>query len=54
MTKMPNINLYVGNINDITNLNDDEWAIVHATQTIHYRIFGWNRTSNKPNKNHPN
>ncbi len=54
MTKMPNTNLYVGNINDNSNIDSNEWAIVHATQTIHYNIFGWSRTSNKPNKNHPN
>ncbi len=27
---------------------------MHATQTIHYKILGWNRTTNKPNNNHPN
>ena len=54
MTNLLNTNLFVGDINDASNLADDEWAIVHATQTVHYRIFGWNRTSNKPNKNHLN
>ncbi len=54
MKRILNTNLYVGAINDFSNVNDDDWAIVHATQTIHYQIFGWNRTSNKPNKNHPN
>jgi protein-tyrosine phosphatase len=46
--------LFVGNIDDIYGLSNEEWAIVHATQTIHYQIFNWNRTTNKPNKNHPN
>ena len=31
---------------------NSEWAVVHATQTIHYQYFGWNRTSNRPSKNH--
>lgn len=53
MTKMPSLDLYMGNINESTNLNDNEWAVVHATQTIHYLIFGWNRTTNKPDRNHP-
>ena len=54
MKKILDTNLYVGNINDLENLNNDEWARVHATQTVHYKIFGWNRTTNKPDKNHPN
>lgn len=54
MLNFPNTNLYVGDISDNENINDSEWAVVHATQTIHYRYFGWNRTSNKPDRNHPN
>ena len=54
MIKMPDIELFVGNIDDLSRISKNEWAIVHATQTIHYQIFGWNRTTNKPNKNHPN
>ena len=46
--------LFVGNLEDNYKVNNDEWAIVHATQTIHYQIFGWNRTTNKPEKTHPN
>jgi len=53
MQQLLNTNLYVGAIDDISNLNDKEWAIVHATQTIHYRLFGWDRKLNKPDKNHP-
>lgn len=47
-------NLYVGRLFDLRNFSLEDDAIVHATQTIHYQIMGWNRTSNKPNKNHPN
>ncbi len=54
MQQLLNKNLYVGALSDNSNVNDNEWAIVHATQTIHYNFFGWNRTSNKPDKNHPN
>ena len=54
MFNFQNTNLFVGDIYDNNNLNENDWAIVHATQTIHYQIFGWNRTNNKPNKNNPN
>lgn len=54
MTKLFDTHLYVGDINDLQRVNDKEWAIVHATQTIHYQYFGWNRTYNKPDKSHPN
>lgn len=54
MQKLLDSNLYVGNINDLSVINEIEWAVVHATQTIHYQYFGWNRTTNKPDKNHPN
>ncbi|MBN1969754.1 MAG: dual specificity protein phosphatase family protein [Candidatus Delongbacteria bacterium] len=46
--------LFLGSINDVAFTNNKDWAIVHATQTMHYKIFGWNRTTNKPDKNHPN
>jgi hypothetical protein len=54
MTNLLNTRLYVGDINDLSTVNNTNWAIVHATQTIHYQYFGWNRTSNKPDRNHPN
>ena len=54
MIKMDDIDFYVGDIHDASAVNDDEWAVVHATQTFHYRLFGWNRTHNKPDKAHPN
>ncbi len=53
MYQINTTNLFVGDINDLRGLNDSEWAFVHATQTIHYQIFGWNRTTNKPDKKHP-
>ena len=54
MTKLADINLFVGDINDNIALSETDWAVVHATQTIHYQLFGWNRSYNKPNKEHPN
>lgn len=47
-------NLYVGSIFDLNQTGGQGWAFVHATQTIHYRILGWDRKYNKPDKNHPN
>lgn len=47
-------NLYIGDKSDAHYINKEDWAVIHATQTIHYRIFNWNRTTNKPDKNHPN
>lgn len=54
MIQLPNTNLYIGSLVDLIEIDEQEWAVIHATQTIHYRIFGWNRTTNKPDKNHPN
>lgn len=54
MFNFPGTRLYVGDINDTQNLDEGSWAVVHATQTVHYKFFGWNRTNNKPNRNHPN
>ena len=47
-------NLYIGTMHDVRGISYDEYAVVHATQTIHYEIMGWNRTTNRPDKNHPN
>lgn len=48
-------NLYVGHLLDLRKFSLEDDAIVHATQTTHYQIMGWNRTpTNKPNKSHPN
>jgi hypothetical protein len=46
--------LFVGCLADLREFSLEDDAIVHATQTIHYRIMGWNRTTNKPDKQHPN
>ena len=54
MIKIPETNLFIGTLNDLPKTKNQEWAIVHATQTIHYQIFKWNRTTNKPDRNHPN
>jgi hypothetical protein len=54
MVQLPQTNLFIGSLSDLSQTNEQEWAFVHATQTVHYQIFGWNRTTNKPNKNHPN
>ena len=47
-------NLFVGSLLDLQSFSLEDDAIVHATQTIHYNIMGWNRTTNKPDKNHSN
>lgn len=54
MIQLSHSNLYIGSLVDLYKINEQEWAVIHATQTIHYRLFGWNRTTNKPDKNHPN
>jgi len=47
-------NLYVGANTDLASCPPAQWAFVHATQTKHYERLGWNRTTNKSDKNHPN
>ena len=54
MQRLIDTNLYVGNIGDLSLVNESDWAIVHATQTIHYQYLGWNRTNKKPDKKHQN
>jgi len=54
MIQLPDTNLFIGTTDDLCQTNDQDWAFVHATQTIHYKIFGWNRTTNKPNRKQPN
>ncbi|MCK4527981.1 dual specificity protein phosphatase family protein [candidate division WOR-3 bacterium] len=54
MIQLPQTNIFIGTRNDLAQTNEQDWAFVHATQTIHYKIFGWNRTTSKPNKKHPN
>lgn len=47
-------NLYLGDIDDLHSigLDNDDWAFVHATQTVHYNIFGWEKVYNSPEKLH--
>ena len=47
-------NLFVGSKADLQYFSLEDDAIVHATNTFHYKIMGWNRTTNKPPKKHPN
>ena len=47
-------NIYIGNINHLKQLDEKEWAFLHATERMHYQLFGWNKIYNKPPKNHPN
>lgn len=47
-------NLFIGNIDDYHNINLKDWAVVNATQSVHYTIMGWDRKYNKPPKDHPN
>jgi len=54
MIQLPDTNVFIGTASDLAQTNGQDWAFVHATQTIHYQLFGWNKTTNKPNKNHPN
>lgn len=54
MKRLAETNLYIGGIADLEGIDTQEFAFVHATQTIHYQIFGWDRKFNKPDKNHPN
>ena len=52
MIQIPETKLYIGTLQDSVNKADEYWAIVHATQTHHYKFFGWDQKTNKPNKNH--
>lgn len=54
MINIPKTNLCISSIFDLAQTNDQDWAFVHATQTIHYKLLGWDRRFNKPDKNHPN
>jgi len=47
-------NLFIGSKFDLNNFSFENDAVVHATQTIHYKIMGWDRKNNKANKNDPN
>ena len=47
-------NVYVGDTEGLVFVNKKDWAIIHASQKFHYKLFSWNYTNNKPPKNHPN
>ena len=53
MINIAGTNLFIGSADDAAHADDQFWAVVHATQAYHYKIFGWDIKSNKPNKNHP-
>lgn len=53
MQRILDTNIYVGGLLDVIH-TDNKWAFVHATQTVHYKMLGWNRKNNKPDKSHPN
>lgn len=46
--------LYVDGINGQQKTALPGWAVVHATQSVHYPLMGWDRRFNKPPKDHPN
>lgn len=52
MFNLPQTSLFVENIHDNEFAQNSEWTVVYATQTIHYQYLDWNRTTDKPNKNH--
>jgi hypothetical protein len=54
MINIPGTNLYIGTLSDLRRTDDQNWAFVHATQTVHYKIMRWDRKYNKPDKRHPN
>jgi len=47
-------NFFVGSKFDLNQFSLEDDAIVHATQTIHYKIMSWDRKYNKAKKDHPN
>jgi len=53
MINIPKTNLYIGSILGLQQIDYKNWAYVHATQTIHYKIMGWDRKYNKPDRHHP-
>lgn len=47
-------NLYIGNISDLHSIgpNNEDWAFVHATRTVHFNIFGEALAYNKEERSH--
>jgi len=54
MIELLDTKIFIGAKNALNRTNEQDWAVVHATQSIQYEIFGWNRKTNKPDKGHPN
>lgn len=46
-------NLYTGSMFDLPLTDEKEWAFVHATQTVHYKILGWDKKEFLPGTGHP-
>ncbi len=54
MKQLLSTNIYIGKIDECNKFDQlGDWAIIAATQTAHYDLMGWDKTNNKPNKNHP-
>lgn len=54
MINISKTNLYIGSIADLKQAPKEDFAFVHATQTIHYEIMSWDKEVNKPDRTHPN
>jgi len=53
MVRISDTKLYVGAITDQhIGAGNSDWAVVHATQSVHYPLMGWDRKLNKPPRNH--
>lgn len=53
MYQLLDTNLFVGSVSDANLYKKDEWAVVHASRAVHYRIFGLNKLSDELRKKHP-
>jgi len=45
--------VYIGDLEGLVFTNKKDWAIIHASQKFHYKLFGWDYKNNKPPKTHP-
>lgn len=47
--------LFIGSIYDLNEIYKDKgnWAIVHATKSIHYRLLGWDFKNSRLYQTHP-
>lgn len=48
MYQILDTNLFIGTIEDAILYMNDNWAVIHATQTVHYKVCGWDKKNNKP------